>query len=218
MSGILDKLGSYGVIPVTVLNQAESARPLAEALCNGGLPCAEITFRTAAAEESIRIISRSFPDMLVGAGTVLTIEQVDRAVSAGARYIVSPGFDPEIVDYCISKEIPVIPGCMTPSEVAQGVKRGLKLLKFFPAEQAGGPAMIKALAAPYTMVKFIPTGGVNRGNMEQYLALSKVAACGGSWMVKADLIDGKDFDRIEELTREAVEAVRNLRSQIGRKG
>ena len=155
------------VVPVVVLDDPKDALPLAEALMEGGLPCAEVTFRTEAAEESIRQMSREYPDMLVGAGTVLTTEQVDRAAAAGARFIVSPGFDPEIVDYCLEKQIPVFPGCMTPSEVAQGVKRGLKVLKFFPAEQAGGLAMIKAMAAPYTTVKFMPTGGISAKNLKE---------------------------------------------------
>lgn len=211
MSDILEKLSEYGVVPVVVLNRAEDAKPLAEALCNGGLKCAEVTFRTAAAEESIKIMTENYPDMLVGAGTVLTTEQVDRAVGAGAKFIVSPGFDPEIVDYCISKNIVVVPGCITPSEVAQAVKRGLKVVKFFPAEQAGGLAMIKAMAAPYTMVKFMPTGGINAKNLPDYLGNSKITACGGSWMVKADLIDNGEYDKIEAMTKEAVELVKQIR-------
>ena len=211
MNKVLDELCSYGVVPVVVLNRAEDAKPLAEALCNGGLKCAEVTFRTDAAEESIKIMSKEFPEMMVGAGTILTIDQVDRAVAAGARFIVSPGFDPEIVDYCLSKEIPVVPGCVTPSEVAQGVKRGLEVLKFFPAQQAGGVAMIKAMAAPYTGVKFMPTGGKKKKNLEEYLSFSKIVACGGSWMVKADLIDSGDFKKITELTAEAVKLVENIR-------
>ena len=211
MNKVLDELCSYGVVPVVVLNRAEDAKPLAKALCDGGLKCAEVTFRTDAAEESIKIMSKEFPEMMVGAGTVLTIDQVDRAVAAGARFIVSPGFDPEIVDYCLSKEIPVVPGCVTPSEVAQGVKRGLEVLKFFPAQQAGGVAMIKAMAAPYTGVKFMPTGGINAKNLEEYLSFSKIVACGGSWMVKADLIDSGDFKKITELTAEAVKLVENIR-------
>lgn len=191
------------VVPVVVLDDPKDALPLAKALTEGGLPCAEVTFRTEAAEESIRQMSREYPDMLVGAGTVLTIEQVDRAMAAGARFIVSPGFDPEIVDYCLEKEIPVFPGCMTPSEVAQGVKRGLKVLKFFPAEQAGGLAMIKAMAAPYTTVKFMPTGGISAKNLKEYLACDKILCCGGSWMVKGDLIREGKFDRVKELAAEA---------------
>lgn len=210
MNKILDELCGYHIIPVVVLNRAEDAKPLAKALCEGGLKCAEVTFRTDAAEESIRIMASEYPDMMVGAGTVLTIEQVDSAVMAGAKFIVSPGFDPEIVDYCIKKDIPVVPGCMTPSEVAQGVKRGLEVLKFFPAEQAGGIAMIKAMSAPYTSVRFMPTGGINAKNLEQYLSFGKIAACGGSWMVKADLIDAGDFDKIRELTKEAVDLASSI--------
>lgn len=188
-----------------VLDDAEDAAPLAEALVKGGIPCAEVTFRTEAAEESIRIMSEKYPEMLVGAGTVLTTEQVDRAVAAGAKFIVSPGFDPEIVDYCMEKNIPVFPGCVSPSEVAQAVKRGLKVVKFFPAEQAGGLAMLKAMAAPYTMLKFMPTGGINTKNLKEYLGFSKILCCGGSWMVKGDMIKNKEFDKITEMTREATE-------------
>ena len=213
MNKVIEELCGYKVIPVVVINRAEDAAPLAKALCEGGLKCAEVTFRTDAAQEAIRIMSREYPDMMVGAGTVLTTDQVDRAVSAGARFIVSPGFDPEVVDYCIDKNIPVVPGCITPSEVAQGVKRGLEVIKFFPAEQAGGVAMIKALAAPFTGVRFMPTGGINAGNLEQYLSFPRIAACGGSWMVKADLIDSKDFEKITELTKEAVELVGKIYSK-----
>ena len=213
MSDILEQLAGYGVVPVVVLNRAEDAKPLAEALCKGGLKCAEVTFRTDAAEESIKIMTENFPDMLVGAGTVLTIDQVDRAVAAGAKFIVSPGFDPEIVDYCLSKDILVLPGCITPSEVAQGVKRGLKVLKFFPAEQAGGLAMIKAMAAPYVGVKFMPTGGINQNNVREYLAYDRILACGGSWMVKSDLVDAGKFDEIEKLARECVDIVKESRGK-----
>lgn len=195
----------YAVVPVVVLNDAEDAAPLAEALVKGGLPCAEVTFRTEAAEESIRIMSEKYPEMLVGAGTVLTVEQVDHAVAAGAKFIVSPGFDPEIVDYCMEKNIPVFPGCVTPSEVAAAVKRGLKVVKFFPAEQSGGLAMIKAMAAPYTTVKFMPTGGISAKNLKEYLGFSKILCCGGSWMVKGDMIKNKEFDKITEMTKEATE-------------
>lgn len=211
MNTVAEQFAKYGVVPVVVLNDAKDAAPLADALCEGGLPCAEVTFRTDAAEESIRIMSEKYPEMLVGAGTVLTIDQVDRAVAAGAKFIVSPGFDPEIVDYCISKDIPVFPGCITPSEVAQAVKRGLKTVKFFPAEQAGGVAMIKAMAAPYTMVKFMPTGGINAKNLKEYLSCDKIFACGGSWMVKGDLVKAGEFDKIKAMTKEAVELVAEIR-------
>ena len=205
MKTLEEQFYEYAVVPVVVLDDADDAAPLAEALIKGGLPCAEVTFRTEAAEESIRIMSEKYPDMLVGAGTVLTTEQVDRAVAAGAKFIVSPGFDPEIVDYCMEKNIPVFPGCVSPSEVAQAVKRGLKVVKFFPAEQAGGLAMLKAMAAPYTMLKFMPTGGINAKNLTDYLGFSKILGCGGSWMVKGDMIKNKEFDKITEMTREATE-------------
>ena len=205
MKTLEEQFYEYAVVPVVVLDDADDAAPLAEALIKGGLPCAEVTFRTEAAEESIRIMNKKYPDMLVGAGTVLTTEQVDRAVAAGAKFIVSPGFDPEIVDYCMEKNIPVFPGCVSPSEVAQAVKRGLKVVKFFPAEQAGGLAMLKAMAAPYTMLKFMPTGGINTQNLKEYLGFSKILCCGGSWMVKGDMITNKEFDKITELTRDATE-------------
>ena len=205
MKTLEEQFYEYALVPVVVLDDADDAAPLAEALIKGGLPCAEVTFRTEAAEESIRIMNKKYPDMLVGAGTVLTTEQVDRAVAAGAKFIVSPGFDPEIVDYCMEKNIPVFPGCVSPSEVAQAVKRGLKVVKFFPAEQAGGLAMLKAMAAPYTMLKFMPTGGINTKNLKEYLGFSKILCCGGSWMVKGDMIKNKEFDKITEMTREATE-------------
>lgn len=211
MNDILNQLEKCMIVPVVVLENAKDAKPLGEALCNGGLPCAEVTFRTEAAEESIRIMSESFPEMLVGAGTVLTTEQVDRAVNAGAKFIVSPGFDEEIVDYCLEKGITVLPGCATPSEVAKAVKRELEVVKFFPAEQAGGLPMIKAMAAPYTMVKFMPTGGINPENVKDYLAFNKIFACGGSWMVKNTLVENQEFDKICELSKEAVTIAKSIR-------
>ena len=211
MNTIIEKLAEMLVVPVVVLDDEKDAEMLADALVKGGLPCAEVTFRTAAAEESIRIMSTKYPDMLVGAGTVLTIEQVDKAVAAGAKFIVSPGFDPEVVDYCISKEIPVFPGIITPSELAQAVKRGLKVVKFFPAEQYGGVATIKALAAPFTGMKFMPTGGISAKNLRDYLSCDKIIACGGSWMVKGDLVKAGEFDKIRDLTAEAVALAKEIR-------
>ena len=211
MKTIAEQFYEYGVVPVVVLEEAKDALPLAKALVEGGLPCAEVTFRTEAAEESIRLMSAKYPEMLVGAGTVLTTKQVDRAAAAGAKFIVSPGFDPEIVDYCLEKKIPVFPGCITPSEVAQAVKRGLEVVKFFPAEQAGGVAMIKAMAAPYTMVKFMPTGGISAKNLKDYLSFGKILCCGGSWMVKGDMIRNGEFDKIRELAKEAVELAASIR-------
>ena len=207
------QITELGLIPVVVLDDAKDAKPLAEALCEGGLPCAEVTFRTDAAQDGIRIISEEYPDMLVGAGTVLTIDQVERAVWAGAKFIVSPGFDPEIVDYCLKKEIPVFPGCITPSEIAQAVKRGLRTVKFFPAAQSGGVGMINALAAPYVGLKFMPTGGVNPKNLSEYLSCKSVIACGGSWMGKGALVRAGEFDKIKEMTKEAVALVKEIRSK-----
>ena len=211
MSDILEQLAGYGVVPVVVLNRAEDAKPLAEALCKGGLKCAEVTFRTDAAEESIKIMTENFPDMLVGAGTVLTTEQVDRAVAAGAKFIVSPGINPKVVEYCVKKNIPITPGTCNPSNVETALEFGLEVVKFFPAEQAGGLNYIKAIAAPYTGVKFMPTGGINATNVREYLKYNRIIACGGSWMVKGDLIKAGDFEKIKELTAEAAAIVKEIR-------
>lgn len=211
MNELEEKFYETRVVPVVVLEDAEDAVPLAQALVEGGLLSAEVTFRTAAAEESIRRMTEAFPQMLVGAGMVLTKEQVDAAAAAGAKFIVSPGFDPEIVDYCLEKKIPVLPGCISPSEVAQAVKRGLTIVKFFPAEQAGGIAMIKAMAAPYVGLKFMPTGGINAGNLTEYLSCDKILCCGGSWMVKGDLVKAGDFGNIRELSAETRKLVDTIR-------
>lgn len=211
MKDITERFEKLGVVPVVVLEDAKDAVPLATALVEGGLPCAEVTFRTEAAEESIRLMTEQFPEMLVGAGTVLTVEQVDAAVRAGAKFIVSPGFDAEIVDYCLKNEIPVFPGCISPSEVAQAVKRGLKVVKFFPAEPAGGISMIKAMAAPYTGLKFMPTGGINAKNLGEYLSCDKIVCCGGSWMVKGELVKMGEFNKIRQLTEEARRLVDSIR-------
>lgn len=204
MNDVLEKIQKIGIVPVVVLDDPKDAKPLAQALCDGGLPCAEVTFRTDAAEESIRIMASEYKDMLVGAGTVLTIEQVDRAVNAGAKFIVSPGLNPKIVEYCVKKNIPVTPGVTCPSQIEQAIELGLDVVKFFPAEAAGGIKMIKSMAAPYTTMKFMPTGGINAGNLNEYLSFPKIIACGGSWMVKSDLVKSGDFQKITELTREAV--------------
>ena len=208
---VANKFEELGVIPVVVLNDVKDALPLAKALVEGGLPCAEVTFRTEAAEESIRLMHEAYPEMLIAAGTVLTTEQVDRAVAAGASIIVSPGFDPEVVDYCIEKGIEVCPGIVTPSELAQAVKRCLTRVKFFPAEAAGGLAMIKAMTAAYTNVRIMPTGGINAKNISDYLACDKIFCCGGSWMVKGDLIKAGEFDKIKAMTEEAVGLVKEIR-------
>ena len=211
MNEVLEKLGQYGIVPVVVLNDSKDAEPLADALCEGGLACAEVTFRTEAAAESIKIMSEKHPEMLVGAGTVLTIEQVDEAVAAGAKFIVSPGLNPEVVKYCLDKNIAITPGVVTPSEMEKAIELGLNIVKFFPAEPSGGLSMIKAVSAPYTMLKFMPTGGINPGNVKEYLKSDKIFACGGSWMVKGDLVDAGDFDKIKELTKEAADIVKKIR-------
>lgn len=204
MNEVLNQIQKIGIVPVVVLNDAKDAKALAKALCAGGLPCAEVTFRTSAAEESIRIMSTNFPDMLVGAGTVLTTDQVDRAVAAGAKFIVSPGLNPKIVKYCIDKGVPVTPGTTNPSDIEQALELGLEVVKFFPAEAAGGLKMIKAMAAPYVNMKFMPTGGINADNLTEYLDFPKIIACGGSWMVSGALVEAGKFDEIEALTREAM--------------
>ena len=211
MNATLQKLEQFGIVPVVVLDDAANAAPLAKALCEGGLACAEVTFRTDAAEESIRIMKTEFPNMVVGAGTVLTTEQVDRAIAAGAEFIVSPGFDPKIVSYCLEKGITITPGVVTPSEIAQAVTYGLDVVKFFPAEPSGGLSMIKAVAAPYNQLRFMPTGGINPKNIFPCLQYDKIIACGGSWMVKNDLVKEGKFDEITALTKEAVTLVHSAR-------
>lgn len=200
----LEKLSLAGLVPVIAINDADDAVPLCKALSDGGLPVAEITFRTAAAEESIRRVHEALPNVLLCAGTVLTTDQVDRAVNAGAAAIVSPGLNPTVVKYCVDKGIPVCPGTANPSDVEVALSLGLKAVKFFPAEQAGGLKMIKAMCGPYTTMKFMPTGGINEVNMLDYLAFDKILCCGGSWMVPADAVKNKDWARITEITRSAV--------------
>ena len=204
MNEILKQFGRFGLIPVVKIDRAEDAVPLAKALCDGGLPVAEVTFRTAAAAEAIAAMTKAFPDMLVGAGTVLMTAQVDAAMAAGARFIVSPGLNPKVVSYCVERDIPVTPGVSSPSEIEQALELGLDVVKFFPAEASGGLAKIKAMAAPYGSIRFMPTGGINADNMIPYLTNDKVLACGGSWMVASDLINAGAWDKITELTREAV--------------
>ena len=211
MEKLIERINNTGVVPVIKIDNADDAIPLAKALMRGGLPCAEITFRTDAAAESIRRISKEFPDFFVGAGTVLTKEQADAAMDAGAAFIVSPGLNPEVVKHCIDKGYPIIPGVCTPTEVELALSFGLTYLKFFPAEAAGGTKMIKAMSAPYTKVRFMPTGGVSPKNLADYLSIKAVYACGGSWMVPADKLITGEFDEIEKLTKEAVELLKEIR-------
>ncbi|MDR0964844.1 MAG: bifunctional 4-hydroxy-2-oxoglutarate aldolase/2-dehydro-3-deoxy-phosphogluconate aldolase [Clostridium sp.] len=204
MDAVIERLSKIGLVPVVKIERVEDAIPLAQALCAGGLPCAEVTFRTESASGAIKAITEHFPTMCVGAGTVLTAAQVDAACGAGAQFIVSPGLNPKTVKYCVEKEIPITPGVSTPSDIEAALELGLEVVKFFPAEQAGGLPMIKALAAPYGSIKFLPTGGISAQNLNSYLSYEKVIACGGSWMVPADLINAGKWGEIERLTREAV--------------
>lgn len=207
MNSILDQISKIGIVPVIAIDDVENAEPLAKALCNGGLPCAEVTFRTEAAADAIKVMADKFPEMLVGAGTVLTTAQVDQAVESGAKFIVSPGLNPEVVKYCVERNIPIVPGTANPSDLEQAISLGLSTVKFFPAEAAGGLKMLKAMSAPYNKMTFMPTGGINEKNVVEYLKFAPIIACGGSWMVNKDYINNKEFDKIEELTREAVRAM-----------
>jgi 2-dehydro-3-deoxyphosphogluconate aldolase / (4S)-4-hydroxy-2-oxoglutarate aldolase len=204
MNKTLEQIGLCGIVPVVTINDARHAGPLAEALSEGGLPCIEVTFRTAAAPAAIGAIAKQHPSMLLGAGTVLTVDQAKQAVDLGSRYIVSPGLNRKVVEYCLTHDIPITPGVATPTEVEAALDLGLNVVKFFPAEPLGGLPYLKAIAAPYTLVKFIPTGGIDESNLLGYLKFPSVVACGGSWMVKADLISGGRFDEIRAITSRAV--------------
>ena len=207
MNDVIKQLSLIGIVPVIKIENAADAKPLAKALIDGGLPCAEVTFRTSCAKEAIAAIAKEYPEMIVGAGTVLTKAQVDDAIEAGAKFIVSPGFNPEIVKYCQSKGCPIVPGINNPSGIEAALELGLTTVKFFPAEQSGGLAMIKAMSAPYGGVTFMPTGGVSPANVNDYLAFNKIVCCGGSWMVKSEMITAGDFDGITKLVREAVDTM-----------
>lgn len=207
MNQVLEKISKIGIVPVVKIDRVEDALPLAKALCAGGLPCAEVTFRTEAAAGAIKVMTDNFPDMCVGAGTVLNAAHVDAAIEAGVDFIVSPGLNPKTVKYCIEKNIPITPGTSSPSDIEQAIELGLDCVKFFPAEQSGGLDKIKAMAAPYVNMKFMPTGGISAKNLKSYLDFDKIIACGGSWMVPADLINAGEWDKIEQLTREAVQTM-----------
>jgi len=211
MAQTLERIGELGLVPVVKIERAERAVRLGEAVLAGGLPCIEITFRTEAAEDAIRSIAAAFPDAIVGAGTVLSVDQAQRAVGAGAQFIVAPGFSPRVVEWCLVHEVPITPGVATPTEIEMALDRGLNVLKFFPAKVLGGVAMLKALAGPYTGVKFVPTGGVNAQNLADYLTLPTVHACAGSWLTPAKLIAAEAFDEITHRVQEAVTIVRQCR-------
>lgn len=212
MNELSQKISQIGVVPVIKLNHPQrDAAPLAKALIDGGVPVAEVTFRAEGAADAIKIMHDTYPDMLVGAGTVLTTAQVDQAVAAGAQFIVTPGLDAEIVVYCQSKDIPVFPGCTTPTDYHTAYKLGLEVLKFFPAEQSGGLAKIKAMSAPFPMFKIMPTGGISLKNLAEYISNPVIAACGGSYMVTADLIDNGKWDEITELCKQSRTIVEETR-------
>ena len=213
MDQLTQKISEIGVVPVIKLNNPErDAANLAKALCAGGVPVAEVTFRAAGAATAIRLMKEACPDMIVGAGTVLTTAQIDEAMAAGAQFIVTPGFDAELVAYTQSKDIAIYPGCTTPTDYHQALKFGLEVLKFFPAEQSGGLAKIKAMSAPFPQFKVMPTGGVSLKNLKDYLSAPVIAACGGSYMVTADLIDNQKWDEIIDLCRKSREIVKEARA------
>jgi 2-dehydro-3-deoxyphosphogluconate aldolase / (4S)-4-hydroxy-2-oxoglutarate aldolase len=213
MTDQLGEIRPLGIVPVIVIDDPANALPLADALMEGGLPCAEVTFRTPAAVESRRRIVEERPTMLVGAGTVLTPDQAAQAKAAGATFIVSPGFHPRVVDYCLEHDMTVFPGVCTPSEVAAVLEKGIRVMKFFPAEPMGGLTFLKAIAAPFGAAEFIPTGGVTASLLGEYLRFKRVVACGGSWMAPGEWIAAKQFDRIRDETRKAVQAVRAARGE-----
>ncbi|MCL2126738.1 MAG: bifunctional 4-hydroxy-2-oxoglutarate aldolase/2-dehydro-3-deoxy-phosphogluconate aldolase [Treponema sp.] len=204
MHTVLSELGKIGIVPVIKIDDPEKAVPLAKALAEGGIPCTEITFRTEQGEEALRRITGELPDILAGAGTVLTADQADRAIGAGAKFIVSPGLNPKVVTRCMEKGVPVIPGCVSPSDIEKALEFGLEVIKFFPAEQAGGLEYIKAVSAPFPGIRFIPTGGIGAGNIAKYISFEKVLACGGSWMAESGLVSAGNFEKITVLAREAV--------------
>ena len=212
MDALSQKISEIGVVPVIKLNHPErDAAALGKALCAGGVPVAEITFRAAGADKAIQLMKEACPDMLIGAGTVTNTKQIDAALNAGAQFIVTPGFDAELVDYAQKKGVPVYPGCTTPTDYHAALKFGLELIKFFPAEQSGGLAKIKAMSAPFPQFKVMPTGGVSLKNLKEYLSSPVIAACGGSYMVTADLIDNQKWDEIIDLCEKSVKIVKEAR-------
>jgi 2-dehydro-3-deoxyphosphogluconate aldolase/(4S)-4-hydroxy-2-oxoglutarate aldolase len=212
-TSVTQQIEQLGVFPIIVIEDARDALQLGETLLAAGLPCAEVTFRTAAAEEAIRSLAEGFPELLVGAGTVLSVEQAQQAIDAGATFILSPGFNPEVVDFCLSQEVAIYPGIATPTEIEAAMAKGLKVLKFFPAASMGGLQYLKAISAPLSMVRYIPTGGVNLQNLPDYLNFDKVLACAGTWIVKKQWLIDRDFDRIRKEAEDAVAVVKKLRGE-----
>lgn len=213
MNKTLETLGGVGVVPVIKIEDAGDASPLAKSLIAGGIPAAEVTFRTSCAAEAIEVMAREFPDMAVGAGTVLTVAQADEAIAAGAKFIVSPGFDAAVVRYCVSRGVPVLPGCVTPTEIIAAMNLGLDTVKFFPASDFGGVRTIKALSAPFGHMKFVPTGGVSEENLADYLSLSCVLFVGGSYIATGAMIKSHDWDAVTEKAKKSAEIVRSIRGK-----
>ena len=212
MNEMNQRISQIGVVPVIKLNNPErDAAPLARALCAGGVPVAEVTFRAAGADKAVRLMKEACPEMIVGVGTVINTEQIDRAIAAGAEFIVTPGFDPELVAYSQEKGLPIYPGCTTPTDYHAALKFGLEVLKFFPAEQSGGLAKIKAMSAPFPQFKVMPTGGISLKNLKEYLSAPVIAACGGSYMVTAELIEHQKWEEITRLCKESMELVKEAR-------
>jgi len=208
---VTQQIEQLGVFPIIVIEDATDATRLGETLLSAGLPCAEVTFRTEAAEEAIRILAEGFPDLLVGAGTVLSVEQAQKAIDAGAKFLLSPGFNPSVVDFCLSQDVEIYPGICTPTEIEAAMAKGLRVLKFFPAGSMGGVRYLQAVSAPLSMVRYIPTGGVNLQNLPDYLNFDKVLACAGTWIVKKQWLKDKDFDRIRKEAEKAVAVVKKVR-------
>lgn len=207
MNEIVKKISNYGLVPAVVIDDVKHAVPVAKALAAGGIPVAEVTFRTACAAEVISKIAKEVPEVIVGAGTVLTMDQAKQAIACGSKFIVAPGFNPEIVKYCIEQNVPVVPGCSCPADIEQALALGLDTVKFFPAEQSGGISALKALAGPYFMMKFLPTGGINDKNIVSYLALPNVIACGGSYVIDKKAMEEGNYEKITELTKAAVKTI-----------
>ncbi|MFX1327203.1 MAG: bifunctional 4-hydroxy-2-oxoglutarate aldolase/2-dehydro-3-deoxy-phosphogluconate aldolase [Promethearchaeota archaeon] len=206
---IYEKIKELKIIPVAIIDNLDNAVPLGKILIDAGLPIIEVTFRTETAAESIKKLTKELPVMLVGAGTVLKVDQVKNAIKAGAQFIVTPGFNPKVVDYCIEEKVPIIPGVNTPTMVEWALDRGLTVIKFFPADLSGGPKMLKSLAGPYPDARFVPTGGINADSLKNYLELPNVIACGGSWIVSKDLISAGKFEEIKNLTVNALRLIKS---------
>ena len=213
MENVLERIGSMGIVPVVAIDDTVHCPELGYALIEGGLPCVEVTFRTAVAADAIKSLSTAYPDLLVGAGTVLTVSQAQTAIDSGARFVMTPGFDNDVVDWCLEEQVPIFPGVMTPTEINAARNKGVKVVKFFPAEASGGVTTLKAVSGPYADIQFIPTGGISPDNLSDYLSLPYVLACGGTWLLKKSMIVKLQFDAIKRTVRESVQIVMDTRGR-----